>query len=266
MFFDTHTHLDYLTQRTALPLAQIIEMAKQANVEKMLLTAVNVRQFTEFPQITAPFHQQVPFGLGLHPLFIEQHQPEDLLTLERALAQRAPNCCAIAEIGLERGIESLITPLLWQKQLSFLHAQLELAQQFKLPVSLHSRKSHAELLAILKKNSPDFRGVIHGFSGSYEQAKQFVDLGYFIGVGGVITYPRANKTRQAIAKLPTDCLLLETDSPDMPLLGQQGTANMPSNIPLIFNTLCELKALTSQEKDDLEQQIWQNSLTLFSAY
>ncbi|MDG6897549.1 deoxyribonuclease [Actinobacillus delphinicola] len=264
MFFDTHTHLDYLAQRTQRPLSQIVDDANRANIQKMLLTAVNAQQFTEFSQLTAPFQQQIPFGLGLHPLFIEQHQTNDLLKLEDALMRRAPNCCAIAEIGLERGIESLITPVLWQKQLVFFHAQLELAQQFKLPVSLHSRKSHPQLLAILKKNSPEFRGVIHGFSGSYEQAKQFVDLGYFIGVGGVITYPRANKTRQAIVKLPNDCLLLETDSPDMPLAGQQGRANTPSNIPTIFHTLCDLKSLTPLQCEQLKQQIWQNSVTLFS--
>lgn len=263
MFFDTHTHLDYLTQRTSIPLAQIVDAANQVNVQKMLLTAVNAQQFTEFPRITAPFQQQIPFGLGLHPLFIAQHQPNDLLKLENALAHRAPNCCAVAEIGLERGIESLTTAPLWEKQLSFLHAQLEIAQQFKLPVSLHSRKSHAELLAILKKNSPESRGVIHGFSGSYEQAKQFIDLGYFIGVGGVITYPRANKTRQTIARLPSDSILLETDSPDMPLLGHQGKANTPTNIPIIFETICELKNLTDSQKSDLEQQLWHNATHLF---
>ena len=83
--------------------------------------------------------------------------------------------------------------------------------------------------------------MVHGFSGSYAQAKRFVDLGYKIGVGGTITYERANKTRQAIAKLPLDALVLETDSPDMPVFGFQGQPNRPERIVESFKALCTLR-------------------------
>lgn len=267
MFFDTHTHLDYLSQRNQITIKEIVEEAQHYQVEKMLLTAVEASQFNCFPEFTLAFPTQILFGLGLHPLFIKEHQRQDLFLLEKCLSSKASNCRAVAEIGLERGIEALITPELWQKQCHFFIAQLELAQQFHLPVSLHSRKSHTQLLAILKKYSPDYRGVIHGFSGSYEQAKQFIDLGYFIGVSGVITYPRAKKTRHAIANLPNDCLLLETDSPDMPLCGYQGQANHPARLPHIFATLCQLKGIAIiDEQLALQKLIWQNSVTLFAEH
>ena len=83
---------------------------------------------------------------------------------------------------------------------------------------------------------------MHGFSGSYDQAKRFVDLGYKIGVGGTITYERANKTRQAIAKLPLEALVLETDTPDMPVFGFQGQPNRPERIVHTFEALCRLRS------------------------
>ncbi|MCP6059729.1 TatD family hydrolase, partial [Klebsiella pneumoniae] len=84
-------------------------------------------------------------------------------------------------------------------------------------------------------------GVVHGFSGSQQQAERFVQLGYKIGVGGTITYPRASKTRDVIAKLPLASLLLETDAPDMPLNGFQGQPNRPEQAVRVFDVLCELR-------------------------
>ena len=86
----------------------------------------------------------------------------------------------------------------------FFESQLYLAKKYNLSVNLHSRKSHEQLFRFLKQANLPKCGVVHGFSGSYDQAKRFVDLGYKIGVGGTITYERANKTRQAIAKLPLE--------------------------------------------------------------
>ena len=102
--------------------------------------------------------------------------------------------------------------------------------------------------------------MVHGFSGSYEQAKRFVDLGYKIGVGGTITYERANKTRQAIAKLPLEALVLETDTPDMPVFGFQGQPNRSERIVHTFEALCHLR---SENAEEIKETAWQNSLTLF---
>lgn len=260
-FFDTHTHLDYLQRTTGEPLASLMENASVAGVEKILIVAVLAKDFETIEKMTALFPEQLRYGLGLHPLYIQQHQISDLDLLHTVLAKRTTNCTAVAEIGLERAVPELINDELWRKQCDFLDAQLQLAKQHNLPVNLHSRKAHDQLFPFLKGIMLPKCGVIHGFSGSYEQAKRFVDLGYKIGVGGTITYARANKTRQTIAKLPLDSLLLETDSPDMPVFGFQGQANRPERLVHIFHTLCELR---QESPDDIEAQLWQNAVTLFT--
>ncbi|HDL1712891.1 TPA: TatD family hydrolase, partial [Mannheimia haemolytica] len=163
-------------------------------------------------------------------------------------------------IGLEKAVSEVSTPELWKKQCEFLEAQLSLAKKFNLPVNLHSRKSHDQLFVFLKKAQLTKTGVVHGFAGSYEQAKRFVDLGYKIGVGGTITYERANKTREAIRKLPLESLLLETDSPDMPVFGFQGQPNRPERLLVTFNSLCELR---TESPNLIAETIWQNSERLF---
>lgn len=259
-FFDTHTHLDYLQQFTGESLSQLVENAKQAGVEKMLIVAVLARDFKTIQKMTALYPENLYYGLGLHPLYIKEHSEEDLSVLEHTLAHRDKNATAVAEIGLERAIPDLLTNELWQKQCHFFESQLYLAKQFALPVNIHSRKAHDQVFTFLKRISLPQYGVIHGFAGSYEQAKRFVDLGYKIGVGGTITYQRANKTRQAIAKLPLDALVLETDSPDMPVFGFQGQPNRPERIINTFEALCELRG---ESADRIAGVIWGNSDELF---
>ena len=109
----------------------------------------------------------------------------------------------------------------FERQQSVLQAQLKLAKQHDLPVILHSRRTHDQLAAALRRMQLPRRGVVHGFAGSLSQAQAFIRLGYYIGVGGTITYERAQKTRGVMAQLPLEALLLETDAPDMPLAGYQ---------------------------------------------
>ncbi|WP_386687455.1 TatD family hydrolase [Lonepinella sp. MS14437] len=261
MFFDTHTHLDYLQQTTGETLENLVQNAQQADVQKILIVAVSQQNFKIIEKITALYPNQFYYGLGLHPLYIQQHTESDLELLNQRIANRPRHFTAVAEIGLERAIPELLEDSLWRKQCDFLEAQLQFAKQYDLPVNLHSRKSHDQLFSFLKRIQLSKCGVIHGFSGSYEQAKRFVDLGYKIGVGGTITYNRANKTRQTIAKLPLDCLLLETDSPDMPIYGYQGQPNRPERIVQVFEHLCNLR---KESADIIQHRIWDNSVALFA--
>lgn len=259
-FFDTHTHLDYLSQDLNLSVSQLIENAKTQQVERILVVAISAKNFENVTACSRAEPQHIVYGLGLHPLYIAEHRQADLDLLESRLQQKDPHCTAIAEIGLERAVEAVCTLEMWQKQCEFLEAQLAFAKRYDLPVNLHSRKSHDQLFTFLKKAQLARSGVVHGFAGSYEQAKRFVDLGYKIGVGGTITYVRANKTRQAIRKLPLESLLLETDSPDMPVFGYQGEPNRPERIKVSFQTLCELRHETPEL---IAETIWQSSERLF---
>lgn len=260
-FFDTHTHLDYLSESLNVSISTLVENAQKQQVEKILVVSVFAKNFEKVTACANEKPENIVYGLGLHPLYIQQHQLSDLDLLENRLNQKAPLCTAIGEIGLEKAVSDVSTPKLWKKQCAFLEAQLSLAKKFNLPVNLHSRKSHDQLFVFLKKAQLSQTGVIHGFAGSYEQAKRFVDLGYKIGVGGTITYQRANKTREAIRKLPLESLLLETDSPDMPVFGFQGQPNRPERLIMSFNSLCELR---NEQPKIIADTIWHNSERLFS--
>lgn len=260
LFFDTHTHLDYLADQLELPFSQLINQATKAQVKRLMLVAVSAKNFAKITAYAQQYPQHLVYGLGLHPLYIAQHQYTDLDLLANHLAKQGRQCTAIAEIGLDKGIATIATTAMWYKQCEFLEAQLALAKQANLAVSLHSRNTHDQLAVLLKKNPLTKTGVIHAFSGSYQQAKRFIELGYKIGVGGIITYTRANKTRNTISKLPLDSLVLETDSPDMPVFGYQGQANQPERIKLIFEALCQLR---SESAEQISQTIWQTSEKLF---
>ena len=260
-FFDTHTHLDYLHQFTGEPLAQLMQNAQTAGVQKMLIVAVLQRDFKTIEKMTALYSDNLYYGLGLHPLYIKEHQVGDLDLLDHALATHPANCTAVAEIGLECAVPELLSEELWRKQCEFFEAQLQLAKKYALPVNLHSRKSHDQLFVFLRRVQLQKCGVVHGFAGSYDQAKRFVELGYKIGVGGTITYERANKTRQTIAKLPLDALLLETDSPDMPVFSFQGQPNRPERVRQVFDVLCQLR---SETPEMIAETIWQNSIAKFA--
>jgi TatD DNase family protein len=114
---------------------------------------------------------------------------------------------------------------------------------------------------MLRRHNLPRTGVVHGFAGSYQQAEAFIKLGYYIGVGGTITYPRASKTRQVMARLPLASLLLETDAPDMPLAGFQGQPNRPERLPDTFQVLCSLREEPPQL---IAESIYRNSQTLFA--
>ncbi|MBE2894414.1 TatD family hydrolase [Spirabiliibacterium falconis] len=259
-FFDTHTHIDVLLEGQHIGSHPVLKAAQVADVQRILIAAVKATQFSNLTALCAQVPHICCYGVGLHPLFITEHTQGDLDTLAEHLRLRPHFCVAVAEIGLERAIPELITPENWAKQCEFLEAQLYLAQQHQLAVSLHSRHSHDQLYTFLKRIELPQKGVIHGFSGSYVQAKRFVDLGFAIGVGGTITYPRANKTRRAISQLPLDALVLETDSPDMPVNGYQGIPNEPARIVNVFDALC---ALRIESADKIQSAVWTKSCQLF---
>lgn len=261
-FFDTHTHLDYVAELVNLTPLQLAKNAQIVGVERLLVVAVFAKNFNDVTACSHHVPQHIRYALGLHPLYIREHQKSDLDLLEMRLSQKDPFCTAIAEIGLEKAVNQVCTPELWHKQCEFLETQLAFAKQFQLPVNLHSRKSHEQLFVFLKKAQLTQTGVVHGFAGSYEQAKRFVDLGYKIGVGGTITYQRANKTRETIRKLPLESLLLETDSPDMPVYGFQGQPNRPERLIQSFQTLCELR---SESATQIADTLWQNSAMFWSS-
>lgn len=251
MFIDTHCHLDFPPFMRDMP--QTLAEVQRAEIKALIVPSVNAAHFDTIIDLTNQY-PPIYAALGLHPIY--QHQPRDIAQLEYQLKQQWHKVIAIGEIGLDCYIRA---PTIEQQDF-FFNAQLTLAKKYHLPVILHSRRAHDLMYIALKKAQLPEVGIIHGFSGSFEQAMQFIRLGYFIGVGGTITYPRANKTRQAIARLPLSSLVLETDAPDMPLFGYQGQINRPERIVQIFDTLCQLR---NESEERIRHQIMVNTKTLF---
>lgn len=232
-FTDTHCHLDFSAfepDREA-----VLSQAYERGVHRLVIPGVQASQWSALSTFQ---HQQVAlaWAAGLHPWFTAGHQDLHLTELAQTLREQTP--CAVGEIGLH---QTPHTTHEMPKQISLLEAQLDLARQFDLPVILHQVGAHNELIKALKRAAPVAGGVVHAFSGSAEMATEYGRFGLSVGLGGVITYPRAAKTRRAVSRLPLDSLVLETDGPDMPLCGFQGVRNVPAQIPSVFRSLCRLR-------------------------
>jgi TatD DNase family protein len=229
---DSHCHLDF--PDFADDLASVFDRANRQGVQQFLVPGVAASNWQAVLELARKYPGVYP-ALGLHPHFLASYQPEQLNLLAQ-LIEDNPAVVAIGEIGLDKSIDFPFT-----QQLVICQQQLELAQRYNLPVIIHCRKAHNELLRLLLQVKLNRGGVIHGFSGSLELAQRYVKLGFKLGIGGVITYPRAKKTRHAVTHLPLSALLLETDSPGMPLAGNQGLRNEPESINTILCTLNMLR-------------------------
>lgn len=254
IFTDTHCHFDFPPFYGDEPASLV--RAAQAGVRQIIVPAVTAENFARVLQLAAD-HIPLFAALGLHPLYIAQHQEQQLEQLAALLATKPTKLVAVGEAGLDLFMAN--PQFMWQQAL--LKAQLKLAKQYDLPMILHSRRSHDPLAAILRRGDVPRGGVVHGFAGSLAQAQAFVGLGYYIGVGGTISYPRAQKTRSVVAQLPLGCLLLETDAPDMPLAGYQGQANRPERVLEVFQALCQLRP---EPPDEIAEHLQQNACSLFA--
>ncbi|KLU16946.1 MULTISPECIES: TatD family hydrolase [Xenorhabdus] len=254
MLIDTHCHFDF--PPFAGDEIVSLQQARQMGVEKIIVPTIGQTNFQRVSAL-AEAYSPIYAAFGLHPLYIAEHQAIHLDELAQKLQEKEAKCVAVGEIGLD-----LYMPdPQFEKQKSMLEVQLKLAKQHDLPVILHSRKSHDQLAAILRKHKLPRTGVIHGFAGSLSQAQAFIRLGFYIGVGGTITYDRAQKTRNTISQLPLSSLVLETDAPDMPLSGFQGLPNRPERVAQVFSVLCELR---QEPSDEIANQLYQNSTILFA--
>ena len=253
-YIDTHCHFNFPVFTHCLE-ASLLPV-RRSQVAAIVTPSTHARDFSPLLELSHRIPEVFP-ALGLHPLWTAEHQDNDVKRLEQQLNE-SHQVIALGEIGLDFYTPTL--QALAARQWQLLTAQLQLAKQHALPVILHSRKSHDPLAKLLREMSLPATGVVHGFTGSYQQAKRFIDLGFYLGVGGSISYPRALKTRDAISRVPPECLVLETDAPDMPLSGYQGEANRPERVVQVCQILAELKKMPTETLADL---MWQNSLRLF---
>ncbi|WMC09984.1 TatD family hydrolase [Oceanimonas pelagia] len=229
---DTHCHFDFdafADDRQAHWLR-----AQAVGVRRLVIPGVEEAQWPGLPGLCSEL-EGVRYALGLHPWWVGSASEQWQQRLVAALDRAGPACVAIGEAGLDMACS---VPLAEQE--AALVFQLRLACERGLPVILHSHKAHDSLLKWLRRFTP-VGGVVHGFAGSLQQAQGFWKLGIHLGVGGTITYERAQKTRNTVAAMPLEALVLETDAPDMPLCGFQGQPNHPARLPLVLQALADIR-------------------------
>jgi TatD DNase family protein len=260
VLFDTHCHLDL--PELAADLAVFLADAVKAGVRRVLVPAVEAARWNALLQLQQQTSAlQLDVALGIHPWWA-QGATEQQLAVLAGLLQTEPGVCAVGEIGLDFALsaeDEAATQQLHQWQQRLFSAQLALAAKAGKPVVLHHRKSQPALLAELKRQQFSQGGILHAFSGSQAQAHAFLDQGFKLGIGGTISYERAQKTRDTVKKLPLAALVLETDAPAMPLAGFQGQVNTPAQLGLVFQQLCTLR---SEAPAVLAEALWQNSLSV----
>ena len=238
---DSHTHLDFPdfdADRT-----QLLARSRASGVEQMVVLGVyqpNWQRLWDLVQTDS----QLYAAFGLHPVYLNEHRPEHVLELGQWLSRLAghPQLCAVGEIGLDYFLPELDR----EGQQQLFEAQLQLAADFQLPALLHVRRSHAQVIATLKRFRLQRGGIIHAFAGSREEAREYLKLGFKLGLGGAATWPQALRLRKVIVDLPLDAIVLETDSPDMAPAMYPNQRNSPEHLPDICQALAEVMGVSPE--------------------
>lgn len=238
MFIDTHCHLDAAEFGDSQ--AALVRDAQAAGVDRFVNPSVARGNFDAVRQLCARHPACAP-AYGIHPMYTDDATPRDLEILREYLQQHQP--VAVGEIGLDFFIPHYDQA----RQEHFFVEQLKLARDFGLPVLLHIRRAQDTILKRLRQIRVS-GGIAHAFNGSRQQAEEFIKLGFKLGFGGTMTYPRATRLRELAATLPLDSLVLETDAPDIPpVFLQAGEPNKSEFLPRIAETLAELRQLPLNE-------------------
>ena len=249
-WIDTHSHLD--ANEFAADVQQVRARARSGGVAHLVIPAIAVHNFGAVRGLA---HQHGDsYALGIHPLCSPGAGEADLHALERALeaGRDDPALVAVGEIGLDYFVPELDSA----HQEALLRAQLRLARRFDLPVLLHVRRSVDRVLKALRE-VPVQGGIAHAFNGSAQQARQFIDLGFKLGLGGTLTFDRALQVRRVAQTVDAGAIVLETDAPDIPPHWLYRTAderaaglaqgrNEPGELPRIAQVLAELRGETPE--------------------
>jgi TatD DNase family protein len=228
---DTHCHLDcpeFDPDRRA-----VLAHARTAGVVGLVIPAIERASWGGLLNLCRANPDCFP-ALGLHPVYLDRHGDGDLPALEQALGQHP--VIAVGEIGLDFFADGLDRA----RQQRLFAEQLACARAANLPVILHVRKAHAQVLAALKA-TPVRGGIVHAFSGGIEEARRYLDLGFKLGFGGMLTFERSTKLRRLAAGLPLDALVLETDAPDLTVAAHRGSRNSPEYLPDVLQALAQVR-------------------------
>jgi TatD DNase family protein len=237
---DSHCHLADKTFATDLD--AIVQRARDAGLERVLviLEAGNDEEAAQAERLTRLW-PAVRFGVGVHPHQAHQFaaDPSQAATVVREQIARTPAARAVGEIGLDYHYD--FSPR--DVQHAVFRAQVRLARELSLPVVIHTREADEDTLAILR----DERGVLHCFTGGPSLADAGLELGLYVSLAGIITFPRAEDLRQTVRRVPLDRLLTETDSPFLAPVPYRGKRNEPAYVARVVETLAAMHEIPPTE-------------------
>jgi len=252
MIIDTHTHI--YDEAFDQDRHKVIERAQYEGVEKFVLPNIDSTTIAKVLEITAEYPDDMLPLMGLHPTSVKENYQEELNTIEVELDTH--KYYGVGEIGIDLYWDKTF---LKQQQIAF-QTQLQWAKKRRLPVSIHIRDAFDEALEIVKQEqSPDLKGVFHCFSGNLKQAKQAVDFGFHLGIGGVVTF-KNGKIDRFLHEIPIEHIVVETDAPWLAPAPYRGKRNEPAYLKLIVKKLAEIYQIKEHE---LECMIYHNAMDLF---
>lgn len=254
--FDSHCHFDFSAFSGRQ--SDIWQQCRTSGIQWLTIPGVCPGQWPKAAALAGAL-PGVFYACGLHPWWLADYSGDED-TLAKSIGDFTGHYrpVALGECGLDAAIATDM-----QRQQRFFERQIQLACELSLPLIIHVRKTHNLTLRLLKKYRPARGGVIHGFSGSPELAQQYWREGFYLGIGGIITYPRARKTIATAKALPLEALLLETDAPDMPPNGEQGKANSPLNVLKVAESLAQLR---NDSVTNIARQTSANAHQLFASH
>lgn len=247
---DSHSHLD--VDAFDADRDTVIERARAAGVTRQVIPAISRAGFAKLKGLCKDVDGLHP-AYGMHPAFLDQHQDGDLEALADWL--QSEETIAVGECGLDYYVKGLDL----DRQRAIFNAQLELAKDLDLPVIVHALRAVEDVILELRRVG-GLRGVVHSYGGSAEQAQRLWELGFHIGIGGPVTYPRARRLRGIVSTMPLEFLLLETDAPDQPLATHRGVRNEPSYLVEVLDVVAELRGV---EAADIAAATTRNAAKLF---
>ncbi len=253
MIIDTHSHL-YLEEFNS-DIDQIILRSKQSGVEKIYLPAIDSQTTQQLIQLEIKYPSYCIAMMGLHPCYVKENYKAELEKVSSLLQQR--KFAAIGECGLD---------FYWDKtfekeQYEALEQQIEWALEYQLPIVLHTRNATQETIDVIKKYADKgLKGIFHCFGGSADEANQIIETGFYLGIGGVITYKNSGLDK-VINEIDLKHIVLETDSPYLTPVPNRGKRNETSFLKIIAEKIAELKNCSYEE---VANATTQNALSLFN--
>ena len=243
MIIDTHCHL-YLDEYKN-DITQVMDRAEATGIKKFYLPGIDSTEIDNMLLLEEKFPEKCFAMMGLHPCSVKENFQDELTIVKKWLAKR--KFAAVGEIGLDFYWDKTFTI----QQYDAFRIQIELALQYKLPIVIHTRNALQETIDVVKEYAPKgLRGIFHCFGGNYENAKAIIDAGFYLGIGGVLTYKKSGLA-EVLDKIDLKYLVLETDSPYLAPVPFRGKRNECSYIKYVVEKLAGIKNVSEKEVADI---------------